>query len=413
MLRLPVYLRGNTYYLHTRIGGRQVKKSLRTSDRKTAIILASQLLSQWTAMTIKKFEIDLRNGVYKSDGPEDFERMREALNIIQNLPPEMVAPKATRSESVSISPPAKPVAVERLTLPGVLEKYLQLKKHLKPATVLAYKNTVSEFASFHGNFAAEDYDTSDITRFQEHSAEHSEVRTIDNKTSILCSIFNFAIKQGYYFKPNPAAGRKLMTNKQRAQQGYHFFEPEQITLVFGDEFKKWKVKDPDFYYSCLTALITGARISEITGMLKEQLKESPVPHLNIPDSKTPAGIRKVSLPPAFFAELLEFAKGKGAKDQVFKYQIRLGKGSGNAVGQKFGRHLKKIGIEDDKLVFHSLRKFFNDFIPDEITMQARCQFVGHEFNHVNVKVYRQELPIEKLASLFVPVQNRILKLIGL
>ena len=85
MLRLPVYLRGNTYYLHTRIGGRQVKKSLRTSDRKTAIILASQLLSQWTAMTIKKFEIDLRNGVYKSDGPEDFERMREALNIIQRF----------------------------------------------------------------------------------------------------------------------------------------------------------------------------------------------------------------------------------------------------------------------------------------------------------------------------------------
>ena len=34
MLNLPVYLRGSTYYLHTRVYGKQAKRSLGTSDKK-------------------------------------------------------------------------------------------------------------------------------------------------------------------------------------------------------------------------------------------------------------------------------------------------------------------------------------------------------------------------------------------
>ncbi len=34
MLNLPIYLLGSSYYLHTRIAGRQVKRSLRTSYKR-------------------------------------------------------------------------------------------------------------------------------------------------------------------------------------------------------------------------------------------------------------------------------------------------------------------------------------------------------------------------------------------
>lgn len=96
MLKLPVYLRGSTYYLHTRVLGRQVKKSLGTSDKKTAMIIAGHLLLKLIPMTIKKYEIDIHRGVYKSDSAEDHSRMLDALEHIGKLSPATPHPQRGR-----------------------------------------------------------------------------------------------------------------------------------------------------------------------------------------------------------------------------------------------------------------------------------------------------------------------------
>jgi integrase len=178
--------------------------------------------------------------------------------------------------------------------------------------------------------------------------------------------------------------------------------------------RQWKKTDRNFYLVVLTCLLTGCRVSEVTGLLKNQLKETPVPHIDIKDSKTSAGIRRVPLIPELFNELMEFSKYKTAKDQVFKYQIRLGKGSGNAVGQKFGRHLDKVGIDNDKLVFHSLRKFFNDYSmrKGKVPIEVRCQMIGHELDNINVSTYSSDFEIDQLAEVFSPIQKNILALTG-
>ena len=82
MLRLPVYLRGSTYYLHLRVHGKQVKKSLKTGDRKTAMLLAVRYLSDILPMTFKKLEIDIGRGIFKSDGEDDHRRMLETLDSL-------------------------------------------------------------------------------------------------------------------------------------------------------------------------------------------------------------------------------------------------------------------------------------------------------------------------------------------
>ena len=43
-LSLPVYFRGRTFVLHTRINGRQFKRSLKTADPRVATLRAIQLL---------------------------------------------------------------------------------------------------------------------------------------------------------------------------------------------------------------------------------------------------------------------------------------------------------------------------------------------------------------------------------
>jgi hypothetical protein len=47
-LTLPIYKRGNTFVLHIRIDGRQIKRSLATNDSALAKLRAMQLLGQIT-----------------------------------------------------------------------------------------------------------------------------------------------------------------------------------------------------------------------------------------------------------------------------------------------------------------------------------------------------------------------------
>lgn len=401
MLNLPVYLRGNTYYLHTRIYGQQVKKSLGTSDKKTAMILAGRLLAELIPMTIRRFEINIEKGIYKADGPDDHQRMMETLENLGRFSPPSIHPQ----------PPGKPVNEKAgLRLPELVEKFFQLKKQLRPATVLSYKTCLNEFAGFINNPLVQDVEISDVTRYQEHISAFNTTRTIDNKTAILTSIFNFGIMQGYYHKENPAAGRSLMTKQQEAQAGFAIYDIEDIKLIFSEKlFGRWKLKDSDFYFVCLLCLVTGARVSEITGLLKSQLSDKPVPHINVLDAKTKAGIRKIPVPLELLSALQEFAKNKTGKQSVFKYKVRLGKGSGSAVSQKFARHLDKVGIENKKLVLHSLRKFVNDsFLKNKVAFEPRCQFIGHAIKNVNLETYSKEFEVAELAEITLPIQNRIL-----
>ena len=79
MLNLPIYLLGSIYYLHTRIGGKQVKRSLGTSYKREAIIRAIAFLNGLRMSTPQKYELDLARGVLKADGAEDHSRLIQAI----------------------------------------------------------------------------------------------------------------------------------------------------------------------------------------------------------------------------------------------------------------------------------------------------------------------------------------------
>ena len=80
-LPLPIYLLGSSYYLHTRVGGKQVKRSLRTSYQRVAIIRAINLLNGLTMhkkpdlSNLSTYELDLSRGILKADGDEDHARL--------------------------------------------------------------------------------------------------------------------------------------------------------------------------------------------------------------------------------------------------------------------------------------------------------------------------------------------------
>lgn len=431
MLNLPIYLRGNTYYLHTRIGRKQFKRSLDTGKRKVAIMRAINLLvvlmAKQSPIDInsidlgdpKSFEMDISRGVFKSDGPEDHQRMMQALAVFKEVRATQSAPKVSEITTTSAEK-------HGLTVPQVVDKLFLLKKDLKEATRLSYEKTAVEFSNFLKKPLIYDILPSDITRYQEHLASDHKLgkvtkkanttRTIDNKISVLRTIFNFAIKQGYSNSANPAENRQLISNKKRKEaSGYAIFDTNEIRKIFwSKKFADDKVKDPDFYWTLMLGLHTGCRISEITGLKTDQFKtsDSGTPYIEIYDSKTCAGKRLVPIPQKLLdSGLATFIKDK---DQVFKYTLRLGKGSGNAVGKKFKRMLEKLDINREKLVFHSLRKFVNNFLKQKgVAYEVRCQFIGHEVEDINNRVYAHDFTVEDLARLLEPLQADWEQLSGL
>ena len=357
---------------------------------------------------IRTYEIDLKNGLLKSDGVEDHQRMMEALAVLT-------------AHKQSVSQPAAPFKEELsgkqhgLRLLVVLDKFFLLKTHLKQSTNIAYKSVVGEFSQFLKNPLIQNIGVSDVTRYQEYLAGNkNQSRTIDSKIGTIRLLINFAIKQGYYFEKNPAENRNLLTKKQKMTGGYGIFEEQEISQIFNSHFMKMaKMNDLDYYWTLVLALATGCRISEITSLKAEQFKLSSggTHYINILDSKTYAGLREIPYPYYLHKELKEFI---GDKNQVFKYTLRMGKGSGNAVGKKFSRHLSELKIIRPKLVFHSLRKFVNDmFMKDKVQFEPRCQFFGHEIDSVNVQTYSNKYSVDELFKQIEPSQNEILKLAGI
>jgi integrase len=400
MLNLPVYLLGKTYYFHSRIGGKQVKKSLYTGDKVLAMVRAIELLKA-IGMTYKKFEIDIGKGIYKSDGAEDHQRMMETLAIINKGSVKEEQPETHKKVSFSSTK-------QGLRLGVLLDKFFSLKTHLKQATVLSYKSTIEEFDEFLKKPLVENIRISDVSRYQEFLAsKKNTTRTIDSKVGTIRALFNFAIKQGYYFEKNPAENRNLQSKRERMKTGYGIFDLEEIKIIYSSElFKTYKIEDPNYYWVLILALITGCRISEITSLKSSQFKvyDEETNFIRIEDSKTLAGIRDIPIPKILFSNgLTEFVKGK---DQIFKYKLRLGKGSGNAVGKKFKRHLEELKITRDKLVFHSIRKFFNNYLMknENIPIEPRCQLLGHELENVNVQLYSKEYSIDELSKIVGPAQ---------
>ena len=122
MLNLPIYFRNPSYYLHIRILGRQFKRSLHTADRHTAIIRASRLLES-VKMTldlskIRKYELNLSQGIARADGAEDHRNMMQAIESLCALG---VSPQ---TPTTRMNPPSTTLPMNSgLTLVELLDAY--------------------------------------------------------------------------------------------------------------------------------------------------------------------------------------------------------------------------------------------------------------------------------------------------
>ena len=201
------------------------------------------------------------------------------------------------------------------------------------------------------------------------------------------------------------------------KEGHAIFEADEVKNYFQSErFKNEKTNDSDYYWCLILEIFTGCRVGELTNLRVSQFKKSEtgINYLQIRDAKTVAGIREIPIPESIFDNgFSKFIEGKSSTDFVFRYLEREGKGAGNAVGKKFSYQIKAEKIHRSKLVFHSLRKFLNDFfMKNNVQYELRCQYFGHEIDDTNVAVYSKVFNVEELFEGTNVARKKIASLVG-
>jgi hypothetical protein len=111
------------WYFHSRFNGKQIKRSLGTRDKSLATLKAIDFVR---AMTIKKFEINVLQGIYKAEPGEDTEAMLKVLDKLstQNNQTTGQPFQSVRTESFEKVPHS--LAFSKSTLPKPKMTLLQV-----------------------------------------------------------------------------------------------------------------------------------------------------------------------------------------------------------------------------------------------------------------------------------------------
>lgn len=201
---------------------------------------------------------------------------------------------------------------------------------------------------------------------EEDETELLNPRTIANYLFTLKAMFAFAVDEEM-IPASPAA--KIKTPKF-ADKTRRPFRAEELKAFFRQApfDKAWNAKRDDaaLFWMPLLGLFTGARLSELAGIAKEDVKQKDgiwvieIKKNKLRDLKTEASRRDVpihrELIAAGFLKFIE-ATANGAHPMLTSSSDE--KRSLNSVQKQLRRHIRSI-FPDNELVFHSFRHSFRD-----------------------------------------------------
>jgi integrase len=100
----------------------------------------------------------------------------------------------------------------------------------------------------------------------------------------------------------------------------------------------------------------------------------------LPDSKSPAGVRRMPIPPLLQPGLKRILKGKGPEDFLFDDRCKAkGQKPGKNTGQAFLLHRRKVGIDGADVPMHSLRHWYSTMADTLGFQRHQVQaLIGHD-----------------------------------
>lgn len=313
---------------------------------------------------VRRYRIDMKQGIFEANGPEDHAMMMDAVERIgmksnRSYDPEPVAQPSTRPE------PA-PAVLKTRKLKEVAEAWLAERATKNgERTVYGKKCHFNDFAKR----IASDVEINAINKATIVAYKTTLLnlgqkgKTIDNKLMSLHDLFAYAIAHGEYTFSNesPVSGLFILSKQERLEKNepYERFEDNELKTLFNPATYIEQMDEPDLFWGPLIALHTGMRISEVAQLRCRDFGVTDgTPYLHVYRSKTPAGIRNLPLGADLLKlgllDYLEEVKASGA-GRLFPHRPYVNNTYSKRLGELFGAHLKFIGIKRQGLSFHSFR----------------------------------------------------------
>lgn len=297
-LTLPIYKRNNTFVLHLRVEGKQIKRSLGTLEPSLAKVRAMQLLGMllsqagalappsakaWNAApaltpSVSMMGLDPSSAEFAvSDQGWGLALSQETqtLQVITPIEPQAIA-RRTHELPTFFAPKKALVDAENYKLARIFGQYIEVRK-IKDVTKLDYGIYAKEITPFFKNKDIRLLTEADVNALINHLRIElkNDARTVDNKVGFLRAVINYLIKQGVFFGANPASAKNLVSKRERRQSGTKPIAYNDLKSIFGDErFAKMRHKKPAIYLIVMVGLVTGMRVSSVARLQAIDLKVS-------------------------------------------------------------------------------------------------------------------------------------------
>lgn len=287
-----LYKNNGVYYLRFRVKTKLYRKSLQTSNLKEALLRVKLIKSMKKEELVNMFELKDKDYsvLFEYDTIEELERLVEFAKQMRKKEKEF-----EKEEERPIKHYFEPT-IEDYTFTHLQEDYLAYQNKLQKVSrgsFVAYNSVFSKLNRYFGSTNLIDLNFDKIEAFRDfltHSLE-LENKSSNNIVVYVKQFLDFAKERGK-IKENPARGVKLLKEVKKETKNYTDFEV--VEMIKCAHQSKMKYAYPIF----MVATHTGLRINEILTLQEENLKnEDGIPYIQLFDSKSKSGIRKIPLHP--------------------------------------------------------------------------------------------------------------------
>ncbi|MBV5327646.1 MAG: site-specific integrase [Chlorobium sp.] len=237
------------------------------------------------------------------------------------------------------------------------------------------------------------------------------VGTINDKLQRVSSLFLWAVRHGYATL-NPFDGLKLKENR-RAQDKREKLDTEDLQKIFDPRrFNMDQLRQPFKYWVPLLALYTGGRAKELAKLyVKDVIIQDDIPAINITEEvasvKSLSSVRTVPLHPKIielgFLHYVDSIR-KAGHEQLFPEAWDTENGPGDKVSRWFAVYRKGLKIgrlkKEDGLpakCFHSFRHSFADGLKQAGADGLKIkQLMGHADKDISTGLYGKSFPLSTI-----------------
>jgi integrase len=262
----------------------------------------------------------------------------------------------------------------------------------------------------------EDITTPFLAKFQNYLLTKNKgvtPQTVNIRISHISMVFNHLLTEGL-ISVNPCKSLKSIKSKKGDKKITGCYDIEKIKGVFN---KRW---DNDLYYMLnLLIYTTNLRNCEIENIKMNDFFIMDNFHfLNVPDSKTPNGIRTVPIHDFVYKKLMNYAKKNNKTDYILKPNAKIIQSTEyRKAAVELAKHLgyTEEYMDKENITFYSGRHFWRTLTDAEGLGDIGEIFMGHKVSADVSKIYNHKdkigktKKIEKVKHLFRILDEYVFK----